>query len=170
MQKLLNISKWIWANKERMILIVMLCLLGYKVYEVVKDPGEIEFKSPPTVSTVLNEEKKELLELPPMPIAPPIRAPEDWTSLYRNNMFWYYSGASKQSDATTEEQADITLVRIRTMPNGAVLAQLQTSSDTRWYREGDVFQQYEVLSIDPDAQTCEVRSERLGRVLTLTVE
>ncbi len=39
-----------------------------------------------------------------------------------------------------------------------------------WYYEGDRFESYAIISIDPDAKTCDVRSEAVGGVITLTMD
>ena len=162
MEKVRKILEWVWYNKERMVLAVMVAILCWHVYKVVYPPKEepqVEHRLPS--GAVPDRPLSDVLP-------PPARQSTSWDLVYTPNPFWYLS-AQKETGKTSEGPTDagISLLRIRKVGGDKYKAQLRTANTTRWYEQGEAFESFELLRIDPEAGTCEVRSERLGRVIKL---
>ena len=74
MDKLRKIGLWFWYNKERMVLLVMLVVLAYRVYGVLYPGDAPVWKNIPVPQTSLPEsaEERQTLGLPgelPYPLA-----------------------------------------------------------------------------------------------------
>lgn len=162
MDKLRKIVERLWRNKERIFLVAMLCILCWNVYKVLNTPEEKPTPhAPPKAQIDDTYQPKEI------PEDPPRREVLDWTAIYTPNPFWY--SPSQGGTAPTpggEEDPGITLLRIAET-GGRLRAQLRTASATRWYDENEAFESFQLLRIDPANRSVEVRSERLGRVITL---
>lgn len=162
MDKFRKIAERLWYNKERMVLAIMVGVLCWNVYKVAYPPPE-------------KEETKHLLPKGAIdadwarantPASPLPRVSQQWDTVYTPSPFWYYSG---QSELTNKRQgpqsAGITLLRIKQVVD-KWRAQLRTTR-TAWYDEGESFESFQLLKINPDEGTCEVRSEQLGKVIVL---
>jgi len=164
--KLRKAGLWIWLNKERMILLVMVGLLCRQVYAVVYPPA------PEVADNLPLPRNPDPEDLPPEidpPAAQPIaglRSPGEYANLDRSNPFWYYSTQAEGGAATDSDAIDIQLLDIR-VAGTKVRAQLQTKATKKWYDEGDKFEEFQLLDIDPDAGTVEIFSEGQGRQVTL---
>lgn len=163
MDKIRKIAESLWYNKERIVFGVMVCILFWHVYSIFNPPEEV-------VLAPLNPPKEEpdpgeIAEIPPRPEPRPI---QQWEGIYTPNPFWSLSGSYSLSSKTKEAPADISLVRIQQGREGKWRAQLRTNV-TKWYNEGESFQSFQLIKINPDDNSVEVRSDRLGRVLTLRV-
>lgn len=165
MNKLNSIALSFWRYKERLVFAILLGVLCVHVYGLLpqeQESTEAGFAMPKkTVAEGLVED---------MPAPPTPRKLGDWKIVYTPNPFWYLSStqtsASNRSDSL--EDADISLLRIQ-KTGDSYRAQLKHSSSRKWYREGEEFVSYKLLKIDPNAETCDVYSERLGRTITLKV-
>ena len=169
MDKFLKIGKWLWRMKERFLLVIMVFFLILRVYRIIyPPPGPDVFDEEPPRSTI-PEEYDGSPPKSPGPFDYPSSA--NYEELITKNPFWVYSSAavSEFSDEVTPEDLNITLLRIQRRSDGTYNAQLRTKA-RRWYREGEHFESYIVESIDPEAGTCDVYSEQLGRVITLSLE
>lgn len=171
MDKLQKIGSWIWYNKERMMLVVMIAVLAYRVYGVMYPEPSQTWSPISTPQAALPEdgEERQTLGLPANPPAPPpIGFPGVYASLYERNPFWYYSGQAQQQSGQTAraEDLNIQLVDIQ-VAAGRPRARLKTIRTEKWYSENEPFEEFELLQIDPDAQTVVVYSERFGRPFTL---
>lgn len=170
MDKLRKIGSWFWYNKERMVLIIMVIVLAYRVYGVIS-PAEPPSWSPipiPQTELPQTEEERQALGLPGLPpLAPTDGLPGTYTSMYDRNPFWYYSGQKDDRDKGIDEKdLNIQLLKIQDA-GGKPRAQLRTTSATKWYSEGEQFEEYELVSIDPDTESVVVYSERYSRQFTL---
>jgi len=161
-EKVRKILDRVWNNKERMVLAVMVAILCWHVYKVVYPPKEEALAEHRLPSGAVPE--KRLPDVPP----PVVRQSMQWDMVFTPNPFWYFS-AQKETVSTKEgpKDAGISLLRIRKVGRDKYKAQLRTANTTRWYEEGEGFESFQLLRIDPVAGTCEVRSERLGRVIKL---
>ena len=163
MNKLRKIGERLWLYKERMVFAAMVVVLCWYVYKALNPPEQED-----DILMVLpkSEVGSEVggVEWPPPPAA---RRPVDWSSIHKRSPFWYFStpGATEQNDRG-EQDARISLLNIRVV-SGRPRAQLQTESSKKWYDEGESFESFELLKIDPEAETCDVYSERLGKVVIL---
>jgi hypothetical protein len=160
--KLRKAAEMLWLNKERLVLVVMVCILCFQVYKV------------------LYPEKKAAGELPmrPQSGAPEVPQPTagpgptiggDYLSLSRRNPFSYYSGRKQGGDSTSEQEVVLKLINIQEQSAGP-RARIQTATTTQWYNEGDSFEQFKLISIDVAGQTATVYVESLGREMTITIE
>ncbi len=166
MDKLRKIGKWIWCIKERLVLLIMMVLLGYRVYVVINPP---QLDTLPPVRPPRKEVPQE--QRPPMPPPPPVLdVPTSYSALYNNNPFWFYSGQSKQgaTDEITPERLGIALKKIKQV-NDSWKAQLSTESTTRWYDEGDKFEAFELQQINPEDGTVVVYVESYAKEFTLAL-
>ena len=163
--KLRKFIERLWYFKERLVLIIMVGILGWNVYRVATAPemAKLARHQPPKT------ENDGTLENPPLPAPAAIRMPGQWKSVYTPSPFWYYSSPTEgNAQKKGDEDPGIKLVRIQKMPNGKMRAQLKTGS-TKWYNEGAKFESFELMKIDADNNSCQVYSERLGKVVVLTV-
>jgi hypothetical protein len=168
--QLRKIGTWIWLNKERMFLAALVVVLCYRVYLVVYPPApeaDVRITMPRNPQNVAPEELSEITPGTP-PAAPPPFIRETWRSLYVRNPFTYYAAEGGGETAGAEE-LNISLLDIQILPNGKERARIRTSSTVKWYTEGEKFEQFELLEIDPDAQTAVVYSEQLAKRLDLEI-
>ncbi len=170
MNRLRKIGLWIWLNKERMVLAVMVGFLIFRVYQVVYPPsdGPTDDVIPPPGRTIPNDVPTPGL---PPPVPPPQRT-DDWSRLWRFNPLNYRQPRSRGGQSSDPSAADIDLQLKRITPSGAgkFRAQITSPSRTGWYEEGQAFESYELLAIDADAGTVTVFSERLQRSVELRLE
>ncbi len=99
---------------------------------------------------------------PPTPPANPLPPPPvAYTALVKDNPF---TATTTTDDGTrTEERPpELQLLDIKPMGDNAYRAYIQTRA-RKWYREGEQFESYQLVSIDPEAGTVEIFSERHGR-------
>jgi len=171
--KLRKAGLWIWLNKERMILLIMVGLLCRQVYAVVYPPApEVADNLPLPKNPDPEAQPGEPGALPPEidpPKAQPIsglRSPGEYANLDRSNPFWYYSTQAEGGGASDADTLNIQLLDIR-VAGTKVRARLKTNATTKWYDEGDKFEEYQLLDIDPDARTVEIYSEADGKQSTL---
>ncbi len=170
MNKIRKIIAWLWLHKERMTLLVMLGILAWYVYQVLKPPDveDLSAKHKPPLGRLPEVWEEGPGSGPPDIIPLP---PDDFSNIYRANPFWYSSGSiptEGSGDSGDAGSADIKLTSIQTDSDGVSSARLVTQS-RGWYKEGDSFESYQVLRIDATARTCEVYSEELRKSITLSL-
>ncbi|MBI1317455.1 MAG: hypothetical protein GC168_00715 [Candidatus Hydrogenedens sp.] len=164
--KLRKAGLWVWANKERMILLVMVVLLCRQVYAVVYPPEPEQEASLPLPRTPDPADLPPEVDPPsPEPISG-LRTPGEYVNLYRKNPFWYYSTRSEGATGSDSDTLNIQLLDIR-VAGSRVTARLKTNAATKWYVKGDKFEEYQLLDIDPEAGTVEIYSESKGTQETL---
>jgi len=173
-EKIRKIIEWLWRNKERMVLGVVVLVLISRVYGVLnpKTPPAIPNYDPPKSQPPTSEERAEL-GFPVRPVPPAPLVPAVWKPLWDRNPFWYNAsvGGSAANQNTEAIDPGIRLLRINTLPDGTARAQIETASSMKkWYTEGEPFLKYELISIDPAAQECVLYSEELGRRFTIRKE
>ncbi len=165
-------GNWIWHGKELIVLLVMVCILVYRVYGVVNPPPPPKWSAMPLPITELPTDPQEVqdLKLPGQPtLRPSMDVPNSYAMLYNRNPFWYYSGQQKQNTKQDVTAADLN-IKLMDIQNagGRLRAKLRTESATAWYSENDQFEKYELQKIDPDSNTVEIYSERYARTFTLS--
>jgi hypothetical protein len=158
MDKMRKFFEWLWLSKERFVLAAMVLVLCWNLYRVVYPEKLTELPTHRPPSRTFEDEP-----LNTTPLAP--AQTQDWASVYTPNPFWALSGKSNKDDDKNVD-AGITLLEVRKVKDKA-RAKLQTESAARWYDEGESFESFELMSVDLEAKTCQVRSERLGKVITL---
>ena len=172
MGKLLKIRDWVWRNKELMVLIVLVLSLCYQVYKVVYPEKPEELVRRPLPKPEIPQEWPGGPEAPPY--LPEMAEKMPYDALLRANPFTVFGGAVEESPDRAVESSESTAVlyKIMTWKEGRYRAELGTSTGRKKYcEEGDTFGEgddtYQVLSINADAKTVEVVSEKAGRTLVL---
>jgi hypothetical protein len=162
-EKIRKFGEKLWYYKERIVFVVMLGILCWHLYKGWTAPAAEALAIPRSPMLTNDDLPKE--PPPPFPAAP---MPGQWRGIFTPNPFWYNaSPAGASTQQAGPEDVGIKLLRIQTMPNGQLRAQLETTT-VKWYSEGDKFESFELLSIDP-AGKCQVYSERIGKVIDLTL-
>lgn len=156
---------WIWNQKEKMVLLILVIVFGFRVYQVVSGPPPEAPEGPRPVAS--NEE-------PEMPGARPVPPPKvDFQSLVQRNPFSVY-GVSSATDEGRDGEPRIDLVLVRIVPwnDGTYRAEIISSQDSRprRYEENEPFEGYRVESINPSANTVTVYSSEHGRSFTLQAQ
>jgi len=164
MDKLRKIAKLFWYNKERLLLAALVCVLGWRVYDVF-NPSEtatVELPHLPPQRPTADDISSAAI---PAPIAKRVED-NSFASIYKRNPFWYYSGQVKVETPSEEDRTpSISLLDI-----GNDRVRLQVGNNKKWCMKGAEFEGYKVRNIDSAAQTCEVYSAQSGRTETLRVE
>lgn len=167
MDKIRKLAEAFWYNKERIVLGVMVCILLWHVYSIFNPPPEEEpeeFIIPDggRIADVLKE-----IAAPPDP--PDERPVAQWEGIYTPNPFWALSAQSSITSRTSNAPADIRLIQIMEVRPGKWRARLKTNV-IGWYDEGASFESFQLIKIHPEDNSVEVRSDRLGKVLTLKAQ
>ncbi len=162
MDKLRKLGERLWYSKERLVFVSLVAVLIWNVYKVAtaaEEPDETK-----AVRIIKTTDDLEPVRAPLPPPPPPIN---DWKSIYTPNPFWYTPGAGTVAQ-DQKKQVDIKLLSIQPGRDG-YRVRLQSGNNRAWHSVGGAFESYEVISIDPDAGTCQVRSEGDGSILTLSI-
>ncbi|HIJ64959.1 MAG TPA: hypothetical protein HPP77_03330 [Candidatus Hydrogenedentes bacterium] len=167
MTQLRKILNWVWLHKELFMLCALVAVLLYYVFRVFRPPELVQLN--PVALPRRNVEAADLPDLPNDPGPPPVPNPAgNWASIYEQNPLWVYSGTTRgPDDANSDEpKLDIKLLNISVQPGGKALAQIRTNTK-KWYEEGENFENFKLLDIDPEAGTVTVYSEKIGKTVTL---
>lgn len=174
--KLRKLGAWFWLNKERMILIAMVVFLVYRVWQVVYPPPPAEGPRVVSPKNNLPEDPQERAALVAEGVLPPPPPPRELTEIpgtyavvHRNNAMWYYSGNTATTEEVTPEMLGLFLVDIQRAGN-VLRARLQTRTTTKWYNEGEQFEEFELVQINQEQGTVEVYANQYGRRLTVTMQ
>ena len=144
MNILRKIAQWIWLNKERMVLAVMVIFLIYRVYEVVNPEVEqvAENYRPP-------EPRGNIGVTVPPPLKPLPTPPPDMTR--RHPFVWI---GVNQGPGGNDEGPDVDLRLLQIMENrGEWRARIRSQVKTYWVSEGEKLESWEVIEINPDEET-----------------
>lgn len=157
MDKLQKIFKGLWRYKERIVLIALLGVLGYRVYELFT-PKELE------AGVVTSTGEAQAPEIAPG--APFTDAPGQYATLVRRSPFSIYSDAKVDVNGETPEELGLELLDIKDV-GGKWRARIRTNSARKWYDEGESFEEFVLESIDHEAGTAVVYVERIAKTVTL---
>ncbi|HNR29246.1 MAG TPA: hypothetical protein PKI11_00010 [Candidatus Hydrogenedentes bacterium] len=171
-----KIAKWLWFNKERLILVIMLVYLGMRVRQVFE---KVEETQEPLIlpSNVLPDDAQERQIVPPdRPEGvgpggkgPPRRPPGAYGSLIDRNPFWFHAAPGSGRPGEEGERWDIQLLQLQEPVPGKVRARIRTLSATKWFDLGDSFEEYEIQDIDMAAGTCTVYSSKYKKSKVLEI-
>ncbi len=173
--KLRKIGNWIWLNKERLILAVMVVYLGMRVVRVVQDVPDTSGFYPPPARTLSDEKERQLVKEGILPPATPPPAPAPYPfgqygALEEENMFYMHATTDGEE---AEETADwgVRLLRVSEPMPGRRRAQLQYGSNvTEWHDEGEGFGEFRLESIDTEAGTATIYSTEYNQSRTFNVQ
>lgn len=163
-----KIARWIWMNKERMVLVVMLGVLVYQVYQVFnppEPPQETALRPPSSTVEGLPDDARP----PLLPDPPGLLLPGQYANFWRQNPFWVHAsgGADAGGDSVVDTVREaIKLVDIM-VAGDRTRARLKTRSTSRWYDPGDKFESYTLESIDVSAETVEIFAESAEQMVTI---
>jgi len=159
--KFRKIARWFWLSKERMVLGVMVIVLCFRVYQVLYPPPDIagDIFLPPGNSLPLD------VKTPGTPPRiPPNIEPENYTLLWMRNPFiWVEPGKRRLLTDGSIQEVDLELLRLQAVGDGWTVQIRSAANTKKWYREGDRFESYQLLSIDPDAECVTVFAEEVQR-------
>jgi len=167
-EKIRKLAEAIWYNKERIVLGVMVCVLLWHVYTIFNPPPPEEEPKELVVPRVENipDAVKDIAASPDPPDERPVA---QWEGIYTPNPFWALSAQSSITSRTSDAPADIRLIQIQEGRPGKWRARLKTNV-MGWYDEGDSFESFQLIKIHPEDNSVLVRSDRLGKVLTLKAQ
>lgn len=138
-------------------------MLAYQIMGVVRT---VETKSDP-----IPKPPRVRGDVVPAPPEPPTELPEHKPPIKPPNAeddpFVFEPERSEGSSA--EEETELYLLNI-VVSGGRYRVQIETESSSKWYSEGDAFENYEILSVDPEEGTCEIFDESRNRSRTLYLE
>ncbi len=168
MNFLRKIGKWCWDKKERMILVLMLAFLGYRIYTVIniaESDTSMTFRSPST-----NPDNVQGYGEPPRMLKSTDTA--DIAPLVRRSPFIYESpGKSSGGNETlNDEDSRLQVIRILERSDGNHKAQISTGGKKTLLSEGDQFESYQLVSINIEDQSCIIYSENSAKEIVVKVK
>jgi hypothetical protein len=169
MNFLRKIGKWCWDKKERMILVLMLAFLGYRIYTVLyvaESDTSKTFVAPSTDPSKIEDRYGD----PPRIIKGSDSA--DIAPLVRRSLFIYESPgkSSGGNDNLSDEDSRLQVLMILEKPDGAHKAQISTGGKKTLLAEGESFESYQLVSIDIEEQACVIYSENSAKEIVVKVK
>ncbi|PCJ65158.1 MAG: hypothetical protein COA73_02890 [Candidatus Hydrogenedentota bacterium] len=162
----------VWNTKERIVLAVVVCVLSYRVYSMLNPPDEMGKNTsiPQSPQRTVDEADIDIPGNPPP--APKDELPENWNNLHRRPGFVFILPSGNSDDTSGNSQTDeIKLLDIQDLGQNRYRARIQTGSGRpRYYPEGEKFQSYELISIDPDTGCCIVFSESVSKEIEICIQ
>lgn len=146
----------------------MVAVLAFQIFSVLRTEQEDSLGLPPTPSRVADRERLDPVPPEMPPEMPPRKPPVNPERLVENDPFDWRARTS----AAAADQVSLTtlrLLRIRSAGDSAMV-QIQTDSSRKWYRVGEAFESYELLSVDADAGTADIFDESLNRTITIGLD
>lgn len=172
--KLRKIGRFIWYNKERLILAALLVYLAYQVYLVLQATPEEQVTVYPVRSTIPPNVLQELEQSGDLPTFPPPPAPApypygQYASLVRTNPFYMHATAAATGSGAQTEQWDVAVLDVQEPIPGKRRARIRHGTSVAWYDEGDSFVAYELTAVDVAARTATIFSTEHRRSRTFEV-
>lgn len=173
MDKLHKFGVKLWRNKERMILVLLLCVLGFRVYQLVNPPPPPEPKphSAPRASI-----PDDWPDGPPVP-EEGLRSVEmaSGDALLADNPFTRLastSASATKKSAESDATQGLKLVRVtESKRDGSISAMISVSGVTKRVQQGDeVKAGVRVQRIDVQAGTVELSTPEAGGSITLSAK
>ncbi|MCC6153119.1 MAG: hypothetical protein IT367_05140 [Candidatus Hydrogenedentes bacterium] len=163
---------WLWNQKEKMFLAALLIVLCFRVY-LVLSPAQASSKTSgsPTKAAAAAPNKMSPENVPDPGPRPVTERAEDFRPLVRQNPFtiWSIAATGKSASGSEEETIDVTLNNIVKWSDGAYRAELTTkvTGKSKRYKEGEVFENYKLMSIDPANKTVQIYSSAHDKTFEL---
>ena len=173
MDKIRKIAKWLWVNKERMVLIIMVGVLVYRVNKVIYPDLRPDVDPPkaPVESWVgVPPDRLKIIRPPIPPVPPTIDIKESYTNLGLRNPFWLHAKGTTSSTTgeIRPEDLGITLHNIREN-QGSLTAQISTQTGgKRWRRLNAQFEQFELVDINDAEQTVTIYADQHRKEFTFS--
>lgn len=146
----------------------MVAALAYQIFGVLRTQDDAAASFPPNPR---READPELLD-PKPPAAPPEipadKIPVPPEALTPNDPF-DWRARDESSAADQENLVPLRLLAIRGEGDSA-LVQIETDSSKKWYKVGEAFESFELLSVDVEEETAEVFDEGLNRARVIELE
>jgi len=193
--KLRKAGLWAWHQKEKMVLAALLIVLCFRVYVVLINPSAAvdEAKTPaPDTKTATTSTGTTppgtMGTAPPKPAAPAgggltadnvqdppprpaMERADDYRPLVRQNPFTIWSAILDNSGTKDSEgdSIDVTLNNIVKWSDGAYRAELTTkvAGKPKRYKEGEAFENYKLMSIDPQNRSVTIYSSAHDKTFEL---
>jgi hypothetical protein len=165
-----KIGTIIWNNKERLVLVIMVGVLCYRVYEVINPPPPVEIPVVPQPRNVIPNDWK---DAPPVPTPIPTvdQQPPTRELVSRNPFSTLSGGQGVGSTVGGEDDIGLQLLGIKPWSGGTFRAQVITKGGKKQYvSEGEEFEEFRIISIDKDAGTVRVFSEKSKKSTTLKLK
>lgn len=167
MDQLYKFGVWLWRNKEKVVLVVLVLFLCVRTYRVVMGAEPQQAKVHPPVKSDLPEDWNGAPPKPPVRPAVP-KPPKE--SLIRSNMFTVYGKPVEESKTqeVTPDSIGVTLVRIVPWKENEYRAELLTKGRRpKRYKEGEQFENFRLNRIDAANNSVEIWSEQYGKTFVL---
>jgi len=165
-QRLRKFGQWLWLNKERMVFLIMVGVLCWRVYQVVfpVPPEDAPVYSTPSPNREMAVPQPEGVVFEP-PAPPPPASP-----LLNANPFWYFAQQSEGGGAAGEDRVDVQLHGIMETPKGPVARIQAGAARAQPFQAGEKFMTFTVMDINVDAGEVEVYDESTGEQIILRRE
>ena len=165
-EKIRKLTSWVWNVKERLILAIMVAVLCQRVYDVMNPKGLGEADPIPHMP-FRDESNVDIPKNPPQ--IPQDLLPESWTLLHKRppTLFVQPRRPTDPTNPGGPDTSNLELRDIKKSGDGYRVQIFTGQGRPRWYEEGDRFESYEIVFIDPDEETVQVYSEETNRPLTL---
>ncbi|MCC6796464.1 MAG: hypothetical protein IT366_15195 [Candidatus Hydrogenedentes bacterium] len=163
---------WLWNQKEKMFLAALLIVLCFRVY-LVLSPAQASTKTPepPKKGAPAATNKMSAENVPDPGPRPVSERAEDFRPLVRQNPFtiWSIAATGKSASGSDEETIDVTLNNIVKWSDGGYRAELTTkvTGKSKRYKEGEVFENYKLMTIDPTNKTVQIYSSAHDKTFEL---
>jgi hypothetical protein len=161
MDQLIKLRAWLWLNKEKLLLGVLVLVLCFRVYKVVYPP-EVKLPDPPVPPSPTWSGDVPPGAPPVMP-ALPERIPS--TGLVKNNPFTVYGVDYGKKE---EQRPELYFLGLKEWADGTWRAQITTNPRFRpkLYKEGEEFESFRLERIDVEAEEITVYSQADARSFT----
>ena len=159
MNKIRKFGAWLWLNKERMILGVLVILLCYRVYAILM--GEVDLGD----DNVINPTASGLGSSPIPPPIPRVQPGGAIVTLVNKNPLSYVAGL--ETDADDKIRTYLTLVSITSVDDEPRARIRPRGGRPRSRKVGDQVDNWIISRIREDS--VEVRHALTGQLATLTV-
>lgn len=164
---------WLWNQKEKMFLAALLIVLCFRVY-LVLSPAQASTKTPePPKKTAAAPGKLSPDNVPDPEPRPVAERSEDFRPLVRQNPFtiWSIAATGNSTTGSEEETIDVTLNNIVKWRDGSYRAELTTkvSGKSKWYKEGEPFENYKLMSIDSANKIVQIYSSAHDKTFELKI-
>lgn len=166
----------IWLLKEKMVLLILVAILCFRVYVVLSTysaEGSLEGEdSRNGITPTPRPATARPADVGLPPPRPDLPRPMDYSGLIRRNPFTVWGVAREDaSERTPSERIDVSLIRIVRWGDGTYRAEISVKGDKpKRFEEGEPFVSYRLERIDPETQTVVIFSEEHNRSFVVSAQ